>query len=125
MFKAQCHCGDISLSTDQAPPHLTSCNCSICHRLGAVWAYYLTDEVSIESEGELDTYRWGKQSITYHRCRRCGCTTHYSAKRKDGTPRIAINARMAPLDTLETIPLRYFDGADSWQFVDPPAKETQ
>jgi len=40
MLSASCHCGAIHLEFDEKPQTLTGCTCSICHRLGAQWAYY-------------------------------------------------------------------------------------
>ena len=34
-FDLECHCGNLKLSANEAPDSMTSCNCSICNRLGA------------------------------------------------------------------------------------------
>ena len=118
MFEASCHCGDIILKTERPPETVTSCNCSICHRLGALWGYYLQEKVEFAKFTEQHKYSWGKQSITYHSCKRCGCTTHYTSTREDGSYRIAINTRMAARSATENIRVRHFDGADSWKYLD-------
>ncbi|MGQ0800632.1 MAG: GFA family protein [Pseudomarimonas sp.] len=34
-----CHCGAVHLTLPTAPTEATSCNCSLCHRAGGIWAY--------------------------------------------------------------------------------------
>ncbi len=46
MFNLECHCGNIKLFPEAPPGSLTSCNCSICRRLGALWAYFNLGEVA-------------------------------------------------------------------------------
>ncbi len=45
-----CHCGQVRVEATRAPDEVTHCNCSICKRLGALWAYYHPDEVRIEGQ---------------------------------------------------------------------------
>ena len=40
MIDVACHCGAVRLTVPRAPVEVTECNCSICRRLGARWAYY-------------------------------------------------------------------------------------
>ena len=119
MFTIECHCGNLKLATNEAPSSITSCNCSICSRLGALWAYYDLKNVEVLTEDKPeDTYSWGEKTITYHRCGECGCTTHYTATESDGTELIAINCRMAPIPEINNIPIREFDGLDTWKYLD-------
>jgi hypothetical protein len=119
MLSVECHCGNIKLLVEDSPESLTSCNCSICHRLGALWAYFDLAEVGF-SIGEMstNTYAWGEKTITYHRCGECGCTTHYTATEADGGELVAINCRMAPQAQIRDIPVREFDGLNSWKYRD-------
>lgn len=121
MFKGQCHCGNVQLSAPEAPPTLTACTCSICHRYGAQWAYFKVGEVDVSCfEQPTQTYRWGDEDIDFHHCPRCGCLTHYtSTKNKpDAEDRIAFNGRMFDPALTAAIRLRHFDGADTWTYLD-------
>ena len=119
MFQAECHCGNVTISAIELPLSVTSCNCSICHRLGAIWAYYDLTDVEIQTqEYPVIIYSWGEKSIEYHHCSKCGCSTHYTATESNGSDLIAINIRMAPATVTDSIPVRYFDGAVTWQYVD-------
>ncbi|WP_444546125.1 GFA family protein [Vibrio porteresiae] len=40
MIKLTCHCGNIELMLSKLPTEATKCNCSICHRYGALWSYF-------------------------------------------------------------------------------------
>lgn len=119
MFAIECHCGVLKLVANEAPSSITSCNCSICSRLGALWAYYDLEDVRILSGDKPgDTYSWGEKTFTYHRCAECGCTTHYTATESDGRKIIAINCRMAAATEIINIPVRAFDGLDTWKYLD-------
>ena len=119
MFSLECHCGNLKLVADEAPSSLTRCNCSICHRLGALWAYYDRDAVQLSHAADSEsTYAWGERSFTYHRCSDCGCTTHYSAAEHDGSQLIAVNCRMAQPSDIDGVPIRDFDGLQSWKYLD-------
>ncbi len=39
MIRVACHCGAVRLSVEPAPRWVLDCNCSICRRYGALWAY--------------------------------------------------------------------------------------
>ena len=118
MFETSCHCGNVQVNANEYPDSITRCNCSICHRYGALWAYYVADQVAVVA-GELpvSSYVWGQKRITFHSCGNCGCITHYSCIRDDGTPKVGINSRMAAPESTEGIPVLLFDGADTWEYI--------
>jgi hypothetical protein len=119
MYTASCHCGAISLKVDEMPETLTECTCSICHRLGAQWAYYTLEQVRMTGSTAARTaYLWGDKCIEFYHCETCGCTTHYESVEKNEDSRIAINTRMMQRKDTAGIPVRIFDGADTWKFLD-------
>lgn len=94
------------------PAEASQCNCSICRRYAALWAYYTPDDVAISyREANISFYSWGDGDIEYHRCHQCGCVTHYVTTEQCPTRRIALNLRMAEPDLIEGIPVRKVDGA--------------
>ena len=117
MIEAACHCGAVRLTAPEAPTEVTECNCSICRRLGARWAYYSPAKVAMPRPGSTQPYVWGDRMLAFHRCRSCGVTTHWQSL--DGTQeRMGVNARvMDGLDWGE-VRVRPFDGADTWKFLD-------
>lgn len=74
MIEASCHCGAVRLEIAEPPVTVTDCNCSLCRRLGALWAYYTTDQVRVI--GPTVGYVQGDRTLKTHHCTTCGCTTH-------------------------------------------------
>jgi hypothetical protein len=115
MIEASCHCGAVRLEIDHAPEAVTQCNCSICRRYGTIMDYYSPKEVAVQ--GGTDTYQWGDKSLSFHRCKVCGCVTHWSAT--DPTyDRMGVNARLMAPEILAAARVRKFDGADTWTYLD-------
>jgi hypothetical protein len=115
MVEGSCHCGAVKIALERAPDVLTSCNCSICRRLAGLWCYDAPARVRVT--GETDTYRWGDETLVLHRCRRCGCTTHWTPI--DATSdRMGVNARMMDPAIVAATRIRHLDGADTWKYLD-------
>ena len=118
MIEASCHCGAVRLEIDTPPQTVTSCNCSICRRNGSLTAYYSPKDVRlIPAQGATDIYMWGDKSMEFHRCKVCGCFTHWAAVDKT-LDRMGVNARLMPPEVLATARVRHFDGADTWKYFD-------
>ena len=119
MIEASCHCGAVRIEVAERPQQLTSCNCSICRRLGVLWAYYPPDQVAfVSGAGTTVPYVWGERSLEIHHCPACGCVTHWERVQKEGADRIAVNARiMEPADIADAR-VRRLDGASTWTYLD-------
>ena len=116
---ANCHCGKVSIVLASKPQQITECNCSICRRYGAQWAYGTPKTMTVQAdEGSLAFYSWGDHCIEFYHCTNCGCLTHYESIDKGADSRVAVNVRMLPAEEVAGIPVRQFDGADSWEFLD-------
>jgi len=115
MVEASCHCGAVTIQIDGAVTELTSCNCSICRRLGTLWTYHAPSRVRIT--GPTATYRWGDKSLDLHRCSTCGCITHWWSL-DPASDRMGVNARLADPAIVAAARVRRFDGADTWTFLD-------
>lgn len=116
-IEGSCHCGAVVVRIARAPTEVTSCNCSICHRLGTLWAYYAPADVDVT--GATATYQWGDRTIDFHRCATCGCTTHWSPLANRAQDRMGINARLLAPDVLAAARVRRLDGAsDDWKYLD-------
>ena len=117
MIEGACHCGAVTYRFDHAPSKTTDCNCSICRRLGALWIYAPVAQVQIT--GKTVGYTRGEASLAFHHCPTCGCTTHWEnlTPEADGAY-MAVNLRLAAPDVIAQIPVRHFDGADTWTFLD-------
>jgi hypothetical protein len=114
--EASCHCGAVHFIIASAPAEVTVCNCSICRRYGVLWAYYPLGEVRITG-GATDAYSWDDRSIEFHRCRNCGCVTHWAPIDK-GTDRMGVNARLMDPAVVAQARVRHLDGAGTERYVD-------
>ena len=117
MVEVACHCGAVTLTAPQTPKEVTECNCSICRRLGARWAYYDRSEIGMNLPGSTRPYVWGDRMLAFHRCRNCGCVTHWVSLNGAYT-RMGINARMIDGLDFQKVRIRQFDGAKTWAYVD-------
>jgi len=118
MLEASCHCGAVKVRVPALPESVTSCNCSACCRYAALWAYYEPKDVKVSCEPQqLGDYCWGDKTITFHHCNNCGCLTHYTPTDLGNPKRMAINFRMLTTDVVNRVKVRYFDGAETWQFL--------
>ena len=118
-LQGSCHCGNVRLELPTEPDKATSCNCSICRRLGALWIYYEFGTVSIEGHPEHTTeYVWGDKTLRVVRCKTCGIATHWEPIDPEPGERHGVNLRNFDPKLQESVMVRRFDGANSWTFVD-------
>jgi hypothetical protein len=117
MVEGSCHCGAVRFRLREAPTEVTECNCSVCRRLGVLWAYVPADSVEIAADPATDTYAWGARTQAFHRCRVCGCTTHW-AKFDPDFDTVGVNARLLAPEVLAAARLRHLDGALSDTYLD-------
>jgi hypothetical protein len=115
---ATCHCGAVTVSLADAPSEVTDCNCSLCRKSGVLWAYYSAGGVTIAPDsGPTDTYAWNGRHVDFHRCRHCGCVTHW-VPRDLTRERRGINARLLPPDILSVAKIRHLNGAETGKYID-------
>lgn len=115
-MQGTCHCGRVTWTLDTPPDSVTACNCTICRRYGALWAYGCIDH-DIHTTGETREYRRADGgAIDFHFCAACGCLTHYVATKvgDDGRFWTAVNLRMSEPDPILDLPINHFDGLDTW-----------
>ena len=117
-LQGRCHCGAVQMEAAALPTSVTECNCSICTRYAARWAYFTRQTAHIRCEPEaIKAYSWGDHDIAFFHCTTCGCLTHYGSTTETENSRVAINTRMVSPEVLANIPVRQFDGADTWKYL--------
>jgi hypothetical protein len=117
-IETSCHCGAVRLTIESAPTQVTDCNCSSCRKYGVLWAYYSPKLVRFTPvEPATDVYLWGERSTEFHRCKQCGCITHWAAvdRTRDW---MGVNARLMDPDILAQARVRRLDGADTFEYLD-------
>jgi hypothetical protein len=113
-----CHCGAVRVTLPRRPRSLTSCNCSICRRYGALWAYYRGDAVRFDRQrGATIGYVWGTGHIRFVRCATCGCVTHWERTRASLPNRVGVNIRLFDPEDVGRVQIHLFDGARTWKRI--------
>jgi hypothetical protein len=115
MLKLNCLCGQVRLEVAKRPDFINECNCTLCSKSGARWAYFHPSDVSVEgTTGKYSRKDKDDPSAEIHFCGRCGSTTHFrlteSAKAKFGDVQMGVNMLLANESDLAGIELRYPDG---------------
>ena len=120
VLKGACHCGAQRFAAP-APESVTSCNCSICSKRGALVAYYAPDQVELSlTPDQLADYQWGDRMMTFHHCATCGCAVFDEApawttdEGEDRPARVALNTRLFDDLDLAAVPVRHVDGRNGW-----------
>lgn len=115
---ATCHCGAVTISLAARPAEVTECNCSLCRSYGVVWYYCDASELTISPDSSpTETYAWNGRNVDFHRCRSCGCITHW-LPRDPARAKRGINARLLPPQVLASAKLRHLDGAGTGEYCD-------
>jgi hypothetical protein len=113
MITGSCHCGAVLWRFESQPTHATACNCTLCRRYGALWIYgHENEDVFVSGP----TYLQGDKSLANHFCTKCGCMAYWRGcdVEPDGRRRMAVNVRLADPQSVAGIPVRRFDGFDTW-----------
>jgi hypothetical protein len=111
LVRGTCHCGDVEIELQALPKSITECNCSLCRRTGVLWAY--VDEnlvITLPDASVTETYAWNGRHVDFHRCKCCGCITHW-LPRDQGRKQRGVNARLFEPQALDGIVVVQKDGA--------------
>ena len=114
MIEGSCHCGAAWWTFEGQPDGATACNCTVCRRYGALWAYDY-EGLGIKIYGTAKAYRRGS-AIDFHFCETCGCVAWWLGQKADGQGlrRIAVNLRLAEPAAVASIPIDHFDGLETF-----------
>jgi len=119
MLTGTCHCGSAAWTLQGDPGSVTGCNCTLCRRYGALWAYDYEDE-RIRIAGPSTAYTRADEadpSLEIRFCPVCGCVLCWRSLRPDaaGRRRIAVNLRLAPPEAVADLPIDHFDGLETFE----------
>jgi hypothetical protein len=106
-----CHCGRVRYRVTTELASVVACNCSICTRRGALWAFAGADQFVLQSgASDLTDYRFNKKIIHHLFCRECGIGAFSRGKAPDGRDTVAINVRCLDGVDLAALKIMPFDG---------------
>lgn len=117
-MKGTCHCGAIEWQLDGDPGSITACNCTVCRRYGALWAYDW-EGGRIRLSGLTSVYTRKERTnslLEFHFCPSCACVVAWQAVRpdEDERRRMAVKVRLAPPEAVADLPIDHFDGLDTF-----------
>ncbi|MEE4154162.1 MAG: aldehyde-activating protein [Erythrobacter sp.] len=125
----ECLCGDVTITTRTKPEFAHACNCTLCRKSGARWAYFHPGEVALS--GRTTSYRRADKadpSAEIHACARCAVTTHFvlteAAIAQHGNTMMGLNINLAEPEALRGVELRFpdgrgWDGVGAFEYVEP------
>lgn len=64
------------------------------------------------------SYVWGQETLRTIRCSNCGCATHWEAILPGAGAGVGVDINNFDQELVGTTPVRHFDGADSWAYLD-------
>ncbi len=119
MLEGSCHCGAAGWTLTGDPGPVTACNCTLCHRYGALWAYDFEGE-RVQVRGPTASYRRpGKAdpALEILFCPTGAAVVAWRGLRleEDGRRRMAVNVRLTELDAVGHLPIDHFDGLDTFE----------
>lgn len=110
-----CHCGRVRLHVPKPPDFLHDCNCTLCAKTGARWAYFHPSEVEVAG-GTTAYVRQDKAEAgaEIRFCPACGTITHFTlveaAAARFGNSVMGVNMGLAEEAELAGVELRFPDG---------------
>ncbi|HEV2594911.1 MAG TPA: aldehyde-activating protein [Sphingomicrobium sp.] len=115
MLQLSCLCGQLRIELAKRPPFINDCNCNLCSKTGARWAYFHPSEVAIEGRSQGYQRKDKDQpNAEVHFCAACGSTTHFvltkNAVAKFGNAIMGVNMWLADPCDLAGTELRFPDG---------------
>jgi hypothetical protein len=117
MIRASCHCTAVRFEIESSPTWILDCNCTLCRRYGALWAYYKPEEVVlVQGTGDTDNYSWQDHDLGFHWCKKCGCLTHHTILKADPPTIRGINARMIPTLSPADVQIWHIDNSHTGYF---------
>ena len=110
-YTGSCHCGGIAFEVEGELDSVTTCNCSICQRKGAMMWFVTRAALDLKTpESAMATYTFNKHSIQHRFCPRCGIHPFGEAQTPEGNAMAAINVRCLDEVDLDALSVQAFDG---------------
>jgi hypothetical protein len=115
MLEGTCLCGSVRWRYQDVPTSATACSCTACRRYGVLWAYGYEGE-DVHFSGPTKGYVRG-DALGFHFCPVCGCVAYWRGlePNKEGRRRVGVNLRLTEPELIAHIPVRHFDGFDTWE----------
>ncbi|PND37203.1 aldehyde-activating protein [Paucibacter aquatile] len=119
--QGSCHCGAVRLPLPKTPETATSCNCSLCRRVGGPWVNFEWGAVKIETApGALpqQAYIQGDKTLRTMPCAHGGSVTHWEPIAPEPGAKHGVHLGNFDPQLIASVRVRRFDGADTWRCLD-------
>ena len=116
--RGRCHCGAVGWRYLGEIADATICNCTVCRRYAALWAYDWDGHgIHVDDPKRLLAHYVRGKHISFNFCSACGNLVSWRglAPHADGRLRTAVNLRLAEPQDVAHILLRRFDGLHSFE----------
>ncbi len=72
-YRGSCHCGNVLFEVDADLDHVRVCDCSVCHRRGALIHRVEMNKLRLQVPwGAMTIYQWGSRTAKDYFCPKCG-----------------------------------------------------
>ena len=72
-YQGSCHCGFVTFEVDADIQHVRVCDCSICHKRGALLFRVPNDALHLITPlDQMTLYKWGSETAEDYFCPNCG-----------------------------------------------------
>ena len=106
-----CHCGRVRFRATIDLAQVAECNCSICSKRGALWAFVKAPQFQLlQGDNALHDYRFGKQRFHHLFCQSCGIGSFSRGLTPNGDETYAVNVRCVDNIDIAALSLTPFDG---------------
>ncbi|MES1982459.1 MAG: GFA family protein [Pseudomonadota bacterium] len=112
-YQGNCHCGQIAFEVEGEISEVTSCNCSICQRKGALMWFVPRQAMTLLTPQEkMSTYTFNKHLIQHRFCPTCGIHPFGEGATPSGETMAAINVRCLENIDLSALKIKQFNGRE-------------
>jgi hypothetical protein len=106
-----CHCGQVRFRATADVATVVECNCSICAKRGALWAFVQASQfILLKGQDALTDYQFGQKRIHHRFCALCGIGSFSHGLAPTGEETYAVNVRCLDGVDVAALPRKPFDG---------------
>ncbi len=110
-YAGSCHCGAVAYTVEVDTDQALKCNCTICTKLGAVWAFAPQAKFKLtEGAGRQGDYLFNKKKLHHRFCASCDIESYANGTGPDGSPMVGINLRCVEGVDVDKLSPRAWDG---------------
>ena len=110
-YSGSCHCGAIAYTVEVDPAQALKCNCSICTKLGAVWAFAPKTKFNLTKGADKQgDYLFNKKKLHHRFCTSCGVESYAEGTAPDGSATVGINLRCVEGIDVDRLTPKPWDG---------------